>query len=291
MPWCPKCKNEYVEGIRVCADCGAELVEALEKAGGSPVLSGEQEQMERLKHFLEYNEFKTAEMEYDAAEDVWELFIGEEERAKAVMAVRIFVQQESLKETEDEDLKKREDAGGAPQEAQSSQTDASSTYKGTYQNSAKRAEENRSSGYMLMIVGGIGLAAILLMFLDVIELPVALMNKYMICGVMGGLFVLFIVMGIMSLKSSKVLAVKAESEDNLTSQMKRWCADNLTAEIVDRDLFDSESDAGMEEINYFKRTEKMKQMISHQFMNLDDAFLDSFIEDYYSVIYEADGQI
>ena len=26
MPWCPKCKNEYREGITVCADCGTPLV-------------------------------------------------------------------------------------------------------------------------------------------------------------------------------------------------------------------------------------------------------------------------
>lgn len=29
--WCPKCKNEYVEGITVCADCGCELVESLQE--------------------------------------------------------------------------------------------------------------------------------------------------------------------------------------------------------------------------------------------------------------------
>ena len=33
MPWCPKCKNEYIEGITTCADCGVELVEELHKAG------------------------------------------------------------------------------------------------------------------------------------------------------------------------------------------------------------------------------------------------------------------
>ena len=27
MPWCPKCKNEYREGITVCADCNVPLVE------------------------------------------------------------------------------------------------------------------------------------------------------------------------------------------------------------------------------------------------------------------------
>ena len=52
-----------------------------------------------------------------------------------------------------------------------------SVYKGVYENSAKKAEENRSSGYMLMIVGGIGLVAIILIFLDIIVLPVAMMNN------------------------------------------------------------------------------------------------------------------
>ncbi len=31
MPWCPNCKYEYKEGITVCADCGAALVDSLEE--------------------------------------------------------------------------------------------------------------------------------------------------------------------------------------------------------------------------------------------------------------------
>ena len=29
MPWCPKCKNEYVEGILICPDCEIDLVDEL----------------------------------------------------------------------------------------------------------------------------------------------------------------------------------------------------------------------------------------------------------------------
>jgi len=29
MPFCPVCRSEYVEGVKTCADCGAELVAEL----------------------------------------------------------------------------------------------------------------------------------------------------------------------------------------------------------------------------------------------------------------------
>lgn len=30
MPWCPKCKTEYIEGIEICADCHTPLVSSLD---------------------------------------------------------------------------------------------------------------------------------------------------------------------------------------------------------------------------------------------------------------------
>ena len=29
--WCPKCRNEYREGITKCADCGCDLVDSLDE--------------------------------------------------------------------------------------------------------------------------------------------------------------------------------------------------------------------------------------------------------------------
>ncbi len=282
MPWCPKCKNEYREGIKVCADCGIELVESLERTEGSPLIFGDQSQMEELGRFLAYNHLETVRVEKDEKEGVYELYIGDEERQKASMAVKIFLQQKAGKEKE-----ALEAADGDTTESTAESTAGNAetpTYTGIYIDSAKQAEENRSSGYMLVVVGGIGLAAIGLILADILRLPAGLMNKYMICSVTGALFLLFFVMGILSIRSSRSLKVKAESESSLTSEIKNWCSDHLTAESLDKDLF-PEGETG-EEIKYFRRTDKMKAMISYQFLNLDEGFLDAFVDDYYPLIFE-----
>lgn len=278
MPWCPKCKNEYREGIKICADCGMELVETLEGREGSPLIFGDQEQMEELKRFLAYNQIRAVKVEKDENEGVYELYVGDEDRQKASMAVKIFLQQEAEKEKE-----ALEDIDGDEMENIGSDTETP-VYTGIYLDSAKQAEENRSSGYMLIVVGGIGLAAIALILADIIRLPANMMNKYMVCSVTGALFLLFFVMGILSIRSSKSLKEKAESESSLTSEIKKWCSDHMTAESIDGDLF-PEGEAG-EEIKYFRRTDKMKAMISHQFLNLNEGFLDAFVDDYYPLIFE-----
>ena len=275
MPWCPKCKNEYVEGIKVCTDCGVDLVEALDEMQSRPVTFGEQEEMERLKEFLIYSKIKSAEVIYDETDGVYELYVNEEEKKDADKAVKIFLHEEEKKKAEE----------SVPEiESDIPQRPAIPAYKGVYQNSAEKAKENRSSGYMLVIIGGLGLAVIVLLAAGIIKFPVMIANKYMVFGVMGGLFLLFLIMGVVSLKSSKVFARKAETENNLTSEIKKWCEGNLSAGMIDEDLF-SEGESG-EEIKYFKRIDKMKQMISHQFMNLDEDFLDAFVDDYYPTIFE-----
>ncbi|NLL76761.1 MAG: hypothetical protein GX235_05890 [Clostridiales bacterium] len=277
MPWCPKCKNEYREGVTVCADCGEELEESLTETRDEPLMFGEQEQMERLKEFLHFNGIHSAHVSHDIKDEVYELFVSGEERRKAALAVDVFLKEEKEKvKTEDEVLSGKDSTERLSMTAPG---------KGVYQTSAKRAEENRASAYLLLIIGSIGLIVIILIFTGIIPLAVNIMNRYMICSVMGVLFVLFVVMGSVSMKSSKILAQKAESENNLTSEITKWCEENLTAETVDEGLFEDAEDES-EESRYFKRVEKMKKQISHQFLNLDEGFLDSFTDDYYPHIFE-----
>lgn len=151
---------------------------------------------------------------------------------------------------------------------------------GLYIESSKKAEDFKSGGFSLLFVGGIGLICIFLILFDLIPLHMNLFSKYLIIGVMGALFILFIIMGLLSVKSYKKYEIKASEEDTLTQSLTSWAKENLHKDIIDADL-----EEASEELLYFLRTEKMKEMITHKFMNLDAAFLDNFIDDIYPDIF------
>lgn len=151
---------------------------------------------------------------------------------------------------------------------------------GLYVESSKKAQEFKSGGLSLLLVGGVGLIFVLLVLFNIIPLHMNLFSKYLVIGVMGSMFLLFIIMGFLSVKSYKKFELKANEEDQLTQKLTAWCRENLKKEIIDGDIEDAD-----EELLYFHRSEKMKELISDKFLNLDAAFLDSFVDDIYPEIF------
>lgn len=196
---------------------------------------------------------------------------------------------ENDKELEEEQLVRMRAAYEAEQQrrrngnAEEQESEERVTYH-PYQNSAAKAEDNRSSAYILLVMGIAGFVVVLLVFLGVIPLYHSeSTTKYLVCGVMGAMFVLFIVFGVVSMRNSRILLVKAKSEDSLLSELTKWCENNLSAEVLDEGLFE---DDVLEEQKYFLRTDKMKSIINHKFMNLDQAFLEHFVDEYYQRLFE-----
>ena len=227
MPWCPVCKNEYREGIKLCAECQVELVDHLEDETEQSAKLEEQEKIARLHAMIEAAQ--------EAAKDE-ELSVDEPEPYRA------------------------------------------------YQNSAVKAEDNRTSAYTLFFVGILGFIGVVLAFTGIIPVFSNVgTTRYFVCGIMGALFVLFIVFGVVSMRDSKLLLVQAQSEDSLLSEITKWCGENLSAEQIDSGLFEEDMS---EEQKYFKRTDRMKELINDKSMNLDQGLLEHFVDEYYQGLFE-----
>lgn len=90
MPWCPKCKNEYVDGVKTCVDCGCDLVGSLEEMEKEGLIFGTQEEMEELLSFLSCNGIKSGELRFDETEDLYELFVSPDGKRAELPAIPAF---------------------------------------------------------------------------------------------------------------------------------------------------------------------------------------------------------
>ena len=161
--------------------------------------------------------------------------------------------------------------------------DRESSIASLYRDSSERASENRSSAWILLVMGGLGLLGSGLGIAGL--LPVHFSNPYLTYGVMTAVFLLFIVAGIVSMKNAIIFERKAESENSLKDILLEWCRASLHKDELDQQI-GAEEIAG-DEILYLKRFECLKIKLNHQFVNLDQGFLEKLIEDcVYNMVFE-----
>lgn len=265
MAWCPQCKNEYKDGIKTCVDCGCDLVEEEQYDDLIPILFGDLERLNVLKKYLDYNKLEGVSIKFDESEETYELFVREADKDSALKMTKVYMQQEALREQE------KEEQASAPERPV------------VYSSSKENAEENRTSAWAQLVVGSIGILFLVLCIVGVIPLNIG--NSYMFYGGMGCLFVFFIGMGMVCLRRAKVFDKRAESEDTLKDAVTTWYQQNLTAEAVNAEL--DEEEGLPEEMLYFKRAQIIKDKLNHQFVNLDQVFLEHMIDnEIYDYIYE-----
>ena len=272
MAWCPKCRNEYREGITICSDCGIPLVDELEDDSKVPLMYGQGDQLNALKGFMEYSGLKGVELRFNEQESYYELFVKKEDQKTAIGMASVFVRQ--LEQQNKEDNKEMSQNTADNKEPENAETQQQPVKPFVYQSSAEKAQDNKSSGFMLIVVGVLGLGAIGLCMAGIIPFRMG-GATYMFYGVMSTIFILFAIMGAVSLKNAKIFAQNVKNEDSLKQTLVDWCKANFSAAEIDRIMgIQGETD---EEL-YFKRYAYMKERLNQQFLTLDQAFLEQILD-------------
>ena len=277
MPWCPKCKNEYKEGYTVCADCGEQLVASLEE-GPVAIYFGSEEELQEMCQFMKVNGIAETMIEYDKKEGTYELLVERKKAKEAQKQLRVYL-------TNIAAPKKMAEMQRIAQEMEPIQDEEETEeYNGPYQEADKKAEDYKSGADTLIIVGVAGIIALVLLNLGIIPISLTGFSKALITGVMGVMFVIFVITGITSRKSYKALKAQAGTEKNQKAEIQTYLKENIEIENFDADLTDDEPAM---EILYFRRTEKMKEMIRSAYPSIDVAFMDYLIEETYPEIFES----
>lgn len=156
----------------------------------------------------------------------------------------------------------------------------------TYTKLSEKYEDVKSSAITLLFVGIAGIVAMILIYLKVIPLPINGTTTWLFDIVMGGLFIAFIIAGFVSLSKAGNLKTEAEAEDELISDILDWSKKNINKDALEQDLDLTQP----EEILYFSRFDRIKDLLMHEFETADEALIDELSETVYQNIYENDAE-
>lgn len=240
MPWCPKCKTEYIEGIEVCADCRTPLVATLEDSPRED-LDADRQQSDHVELGIDTVE----------AEDISD-----------------------------------EDCDPEAEDAPLTEADLAKElhkHTNTYVRPEERYSDTRSSGYMLTIIGALGIILLVLVALDVIPLSLDPFMKYIFFAVLGVLFLIFFMLGINSLKKSGEYKASIDKEKRSADELLSWLASGEQKERIDA----CHSCEISPEEAYFECQELMRRLLLEKDPDIREDFLNYIIEQAYNQMYES----
>lgn len=267
MPYCPKCNQEFVEGVTVCTDCGTPLVETAEVTE-NPVklIAIELSLAERLTSFLVYSKIEATTLPEEGDENLLQIFVPESQLDDAKKLVQVFLTNEP---TEEENI---------PLDVKPAHT---------YRNNAARYEDMRSSAFAFLVVGALVLVVMGLSLAGVISLPFYGNAKYLVHGVMITLGILFLIVGFVSRKQAKALKETIGEDDTRTAEILHWFLSTYTAKQIDETIDAQEEEIASEEIRSLKRMDIIREYLVRQYQIEDESYLDLLCEEVYQKTYES----
>lgn len=321
MPWCPKCKMEYREGITVCSDCKIELVEELEQEVEMVTIlqAVEKNVLEKIVSYFDYSGLQ-ASVQYNEENEVYEVFVPakQQKQAKKLYQAFLLVESERLvkedhnsmnntsnhkHETDEEqtvlteedglvedtsDIKNTDNDNGIMDDTTDDAMEEDLEEEDTEVDSAveqgvyvMKADKYKDLRDTVLVFLLFGIAGIIVVILNIVGI-LTFLNGVIPNLVLGAVFLFFIYVGLSTHKKAKVVQSEIETEKKLTNDINQWLEFNITESF----LASINDDTISEEINYIKKTEAIKNLLIKEFGEQNASYLDRLIEEFYSSKFE-----
>lgn len=148
-----------------------------------------------------------------------------------------------------------------------------------YVSAESKYKDNLDSAISLLIVGILGIAVIVLINLNVINLNLQSTTKLLMTVSMGLLFLMFVIFGIKSIITSKKFKSNISTEANTLEEIRTYLIENIDIKNVDSNL-DISDDTTDEEL-YIYRTNYMTELLVSQFPDANESFINEIIDTTY----------
>lgn len=265
MAWCPKCRLEYVEGIKICPDCKTALVDELTEE--NTVVNALEEGLSEMALSDDYNE-----------SDYYEEEEEEEENLSGKMLIEELIKTLEAKNVPKEEIEaiiesaRRRSNNNVPE----------------YKTVQDRYTENKSAAGVLIACGALGIIALLLNVVGILNLPFKGYSRILTYIVMGFLFLVFVFFGLKSQKTVKKLKPELEEEENNTAKLIDYLKEEFKKGSFD--ITDDNNDISYEEKSLMISSLAVNAC-EKEFEELKPGFAYYVVDRFYSDIFEEDSDI
>lgn len=281
--WCPKCRNEYIEGVTTCVDCGCELVVELpeEIDKDAPQIIGtvvNEEIGQKFVRFFQFSGIMTCGLLSHEGDEGFDLVVRYEELERATEIAKNLAKMGEQEEDE-LDLEKLapilEDKMEEIQDEEANEllSDLRTEASTVYVNKRDKYADLKFSGYSFIAFALLGYIFIAVNAAGVINL----FNTYSMV-ILAVVFTIFLGIGISSfLKAQKIKGLVSE-EENIVEKVQEYMDTHFTDEYL-TSLCNNEELS--EEENFFHVTEALKAELVEQFPLFSKGYIDQLVDERY----------
>lgn len=262
MSWCPKCKQEFQDGITVCPTCGETLVEELD----TTVVMNEidffsEEEVNKFIAFLAYSNIEHTSWEIDSALGLYRIRCEEDDTQEVLKLFHAFkAVEEEQSETIEEEL-----------EENSVEEDVAEEFSSTpYVKKKDQYSDVSSTGIMLVVIGILGLAYVALNYAGVLHLLSGVVSY----GLNIALFAAALIYGLISLRQAEQIKGQIAEEEAVEKAVMEWLGETVTEEFLAKNY----DKTLPKEANFLKQCQIIKKLAIVQFPDVKENFLESLIE-------------
>lgn len=152
-----------------------------------------------------------------------------------------------------------------------------------YSNSDEKYKDNLSSAYTFLIIGVVGLIALVLYDLGLIPVfKTTSASKILFNVVAAALFIGFIIAGIMSLRYSRKLKLAIDVDSAMLDKAVSYLEANLSKEAIENSYDSSDIP---DEMKYYRRTDAIRQCISSEFADVSEELMNEICDKYYNSLF------
>lgn len=270
MPWCPKCRCEYEDGVMRCADCDVELVTREEDIVDWQLLvkAKRQEDVDEVIEYLEYSGME--KVMYEAMED--------EETEESLIAIYVIAKdmEKARKYLQGYMINKAAEKQEAEAELEEEEEDEPiNEYETENFQDDTLVKDLKSSMYTFGIVGVALLVVSVLTFMEIITISFS--DRYLFSGLMFVIAIAFIGIAINSGKRISSEAAHMTNRDRSISDMLTWFEDkyDIKSYLVKADWYEDGMDEGA---IYYKMMDQLKDNLAKQFPDKDQKIVNSAAE-------------